>query len=354
MAWTGDFIRSGEIARVGALSFVVYQVLRDFIWRSDKTGRPELREAWSSGLLVASIRIERVSELTGLGRTTIKRSILKLEEEGLVETRRSPGQISLYVLGEVREGKEIYTGWVRRGPTQEGEVGPERTGGWVRRGPTPGPERTGGGSGEDRSSRTVNVEPTKENLKPRTDNLDRDRPTRKVRRSIPPPPTKLTEGSKEEGAKEKAPPRRVPDPGVEGRTIPPDELRHLQSARAKAANGRKGDYSGPEAVAVWRLMFLRAFGNEDPDLETKAARTRSARQFTTRATSWTGGDRARLMAYLKAQVAVWRDKSDKDSFPPGEAPRLRMLLKQDKDGPSWFWRDWSIGKSKRRKKRGGG
>ena len=136
--------------------------------------------------------------------------------------------------------------------------------------------------------------------------------------------------------------------------IAPDEAGHLKSARAKEKNGSKGDYSGAEQVAAWRLRFLRAFGREDADLETKASRDRAAKTITTRITGWAGGDRKQIDRYLMAQVKLWRDKPDDAKFPAGEAPRLRMLLKQDKGEQSWFWREWTIGKSKRRKKRGGG
>lgn len=362
--WLSNHVRAGSISLIGMRAWCTYVVLRDYVWRSSN-GSSALKDAKSESLVVASIRIDRIAEQIGANRKTIQSALRVLKEAGWIEVRSNSGRSSIYVLGRVENGKEVYfadqmtqtgndlpenPGQVKNGlpgrsktaQVEGTDLGQKRSRGWVKNG-LPGSPKMTQGVGKKRSTLINNREQPIENNQ-------QEQPTgrsRKVKRIVkktskPSPPH-------DAGPREVKKRKKVE---VEGRMLDPEEARVLRSAQAKYKKGSK-DYSGEEQVAAWRHRFFLAFDHEDPDLGTKASRTRAARLITTRVTRWAGGDRARFNRFLNDQIRLWRDKREGADFPPGQAPRLvTTLLKDTKEGPSWFWREWTIGSKRKRSARG--
>jgi hypothetical protein len=304
-------------------------------------------ELRSEGLLATRLSLLKICSLSGLSRSTVKRALKKLFEEEWVRIRPSFGESTTFILGVLNDGEEQW--FVEMEETVELPFEVDSSPGDIPEGvqrepgtgftenPVGGSERTrylvhrepGGGVRENHISSSI-----KEDTK-----RDRKKKVRRVRAKTSPPPEKKP-------AAPEVPEGKIDEKHPDRGPVNPTELRHLLSARAKVNSDQRRKLSGQEAIAVWRFQFWRAFGIEDPDLSTEAARSRMSRTFTSRTRQWCGGDRERLLRYLRAQIALWENKPKGEKWPPGEAPRLETLLKHEKKGPSWFWREWSVKESK--------
>lgn len=344
-------IRRGGIAEIGATPFAVYMVLRNYVWRSKSRGYRPLQKEFERGNLSAVVRQEKIARLIGVTTKTAQRSISKLKRAKWIEVIEEPGYAPVYVLGR-RVGK-IETFFADELGTFESPGG-----GDISR------SKEGTFEADEGAS---NVHPSIEDQQRNNNEGTKTGKARRIRR-VKRSKTRSDPTSSERITKTPQPPSRsgwselpddptpangkptmLEDPKLPGRLVPAAELRQLQSARAKLAAGRKGEYSSAEIVAVWRDAFYRAFGGEDPDLVTEAQRKRAAQMITRRATDWANGDKSLIRRYLKAMILLWRDRPRGARFPAGAAPRLDSLLKKDKRGPSTFWRDWDLGRRKRRR-----
>ena len=353
-------VQRGGIAEVGPIPFAVYMVLRSFVWRSRDKGSWALREEYQKGNLAAVVRRDKVARCAGVGIKTAQRSFAKLEEVGWIKIIHDPGQVNLFILGR-KEGKlEVF---FADDPGPEGPgVGTQMPRGG-RDFEDPGPGSESPGTRVTNDPRYLNSKQEKVKLRSETGKARRIRKTKDRSRSsylrsesegpkgilgTPQPPDRA--GWTEPGDE---PPNGkaalVEDPRIEGRLLTPVEARQLQSARAKTEESREREYSSAEVVAVWRAFFYRAFGDEDPDLATEAQRKRAAQSITQRANDWAGGEKATIRRYLGDMIRLWRDRPEGARFPTGAAPRLSSLLKKDQRGPSTFWRDWDLGRRKRRR-----
>jgi len=254
-------IRAGAARAVGPNAFLVWVVLQDHVWRSKTQGRPELQEAAAAGELATVIRNKKVAALTGLSESTVKRAVAALVEAGWVEARRGRGRLTTYILGRANGGERYLAEDLVQDDPGQGDLGqPDLTGapgGEVTVTPNLGQADLGGRSQganhsehtnrEQQQERTTAARPRRKTKKRQTrGEADRRDPT-------PQPPAPARRSWAERAAEEEeaaAPADPVPDPVHEGRTIHPDELRRLTSARAKAAVGEKGRYTSVEDIAV--------------------------------------------------------------------------------------------------------
>lgn len=329
-------MRDGSVAEVGADAFTVYVMMRDLVWRSSDKGLPELRKAWSEGLLAVMVRQEKLGRLIGVSPRTLRRLLCVLEKKGWIHRRRIAGETSLVVLGRVEAEGEVWIADERSEPAQVDGKNHVRTFGQNRQGDP-------------------------EVLEEKKEDLETVIPVRPIRRAIPsdPTPRKIHEVEEEKEEPEAVPAgiRRAwleldqPPPAKRrkvvdeesGRQLHPTEFDHLQNARRKR---EAKDYSGEEAVAVWRHLYFRAFNVEDLALESATARRKMAITFVQRTVDWSISPR-QLATYLGDMVRMWAAKKPGDKSPVGEVPRLAMLLKKTPDGPSWFFEQWRAGRSKR-------
>ncbi len=357
-------IRADGISEVGPSAFAVYLVLRDQIWRSAKKGPGELRRVWSDGKLAASLSNEQLCARTGLSRNTVRAALARLVEAKWIYALTILGDgiwgkgRRVYVLGEVDGGAERFAA----GGVKKGTPGDPKTG------PTVGQKLNSGGSKTDQVP-GQNLTPIELLKEPQTEPQKNPQPEggarsiRKIRQ------TRSRAGSKIEGtpqppagragwvdlADRDAKPTNgraspVADPAHGERALHPEELRHLQSARAKSREDRQDEYTGMEMVAAWKAHYWVAFGIEDPDLAMLSAQRKVARTLTTRARQWEGGSRLRILRYLKTTVRWWRERKEKQEL--GTVPTLVKLLERKASGEvSWAYKRWKSGGMKRGGKR---
>lgn len=147
----------------------------------------------------------------------------------------------------------------------------------------------------------------------------------------------------------------VEDPEKPGREIRSRECAALLSARTKRRDlageeTREGEYTGAEAVALWRSMFVAYFDFEDPATATASTFAEAAKTYERRvaARHWGNGSSSIVFAYLRASARLWRDKKPRDAFPSSPTPVLLSLLRDDKArGPSPLWTQWLAKRARR-------
>lgn len=342
-----------RIAEVGPVAFVVYLLLRRSVRALPRSAHREAdRARIEAGEKFAVAKIADIAARAGVGTATVHRAIARLAARGWIAIERPDRRFeNLYLLGDAagwlvdRAVGEIET--IDRG--EPGELSKR-----------PGPIYQNDLSGGVKTIAPLNRDQIE--IRSRSDRADA--PAEIAQAEIPfaeaePRDRKSICGW--EGSIAPSAPRRgrvpdelVEDPEKPGRTIRARECAALLSARTKRrdladADG-EAEYTGAEAVALWRSMFFAYFDFEDPATATASTFGEAAKTYEKRvaARHWGDGRSSPVFAYLRASARLWRDKKPKDTFPSSPAPVLLALLRDDRArGPSPLWTQWLAKRARR-------
>ena len=89
-------------AAMGLNAVAVYEILRRFVWRTDKYGARKLRSAYKAGQLVSSIGQQRIADLLGIHVQTVRKAIGVLKDSRWIEAAEvENGDQYVYLLGYI-------------------------------------------------------------------------------------------------------------------------------------------------------------------------------------------------------------------------------------------------------------
>lgn len=299
------------MAKVGTTTGSVYLVLRSLeIRRPRKAHEKKLVE---DGYRIAAPRHIAIIRRLGLSQRTVQRALFYLVEVGWIRVVRESGLTNVYLLGTRDEGYFVDqflepTLDTSDHPNPETLVTGDQGGG-----------ATDGQGTLDTSGQSILKIPV-------------------LKTQIEEEPRRTTWGSVAASAEKKLRVRSVEE--FKGRTITHDEKRALQSAIAKKSHGRGHLYTSEEMVAAWRHRYFKAFKQEDPELRTKAQRTRAAKLFDRRAGEWTSKT-PDMVRYVNYAFKRWSEAIVKDErFVPSGLPSLFFLLTSKGDRMPWLFSEW--------------
>lgn len=339
-----------RMSEVGPTAFGLYVLLRDMVRGSRATFGHERRDQGriDAGELIARAKIVEISAVAGISENTVIAHLERLEAAGWVTIERLDRRVgNLYVLG--RNG--VF--FVDRDPPRDREENAPSSPQNLRKNHLNSCDEFTSNFGAP-----LKGDQTEDQIEDHTEASEApsvpsdeakgsqiDLRSRGWSAPLSPSAPRRPRGEKEE---------LVEDPEKPGRMIRDRELAHLTSARAKRLDGEgeegEGEYTGPEAVALWRSMFVAYFDFEDPQTATPATFAASAKVYEARvaARHWGDGSSSRIFAYLRSSARLWRDKKPRDTFPSSAVPALLSLLRDDRaKGPTALWGQWLARRARR-------